>query len=159
MRKNIRRYYNLGCYNNYFYKAFKNKRGYLITNTYSMLKLKDIEGLEKNKNIEQLDNIFNDLSSYVECTLNVEDIIDLKNLKTLKKHIEDVDLIKDKDRTGAYRTFGVRLEALENIYRIIKPTSVKVLKKEKYDIKQFVIELKNEKTKEIGYLLPTLRYE
>ena len=156
MRKNMKRYYNLGMHGVYTYMGYKYENGeFLITNGYSILKLNNIDGLIEQDKENKIEGFFTDFSNYEDTDINLYEKIDFLNLKTLKKYHYDLEILK----VIGLGVYGINLNLIENIYRIIKPTSIKLLKKVCFNKEQYVFEVKNEKTNEVGYLLPTLHYE
>lgn len=136
--------------NNFYYKYEKTNNKYYYTNSYAIIvKNTPIEGTDENKDI--LKNTVAGFEGNFENNYNdFNKILDV-NFDELKKRTIFKNEIKIDDE------FSVDGKLLQTTFKIVKPTVIKVLEN-KGSYTRYVIKLENEKTKEVGYILPMRKY-
>lgn len=136
--------------NNFYYKYEKTNNKYYYTNSYAIIvKNKAIEGTNENKDI--LKNTVAGFEGNFKTNYNdFNNILDV-DFNELKKRTIFKNEIKIDDE------FSVDGKLLQTVFKIVKPTVIKVLEnKESYT--KYVVKLENEKSKECGYILPMRVY-
>lgn len=153
MRTNIKKYFKFTSetHKNFKLNAYKYEDKYILTNTYSLLVLNNAEDLTINSEDKTLINFIKDFKDYEDIGKRLEDKIDFSKLNDYERYVEEI--IKDKESS-----YGIDMEMFRTMYKIIKPTKIRILQKWGFNSWKYVYELLNEKNGEYGYLLPTKNY-
>ena len=136
MNKNKRDYLKTNC--------FKYKDGYLITDSFSIIKLSKNYDL----NIEEKDlcGLGNFLENFENNFTNVEYTFD-----TFEEN--------EKEYAPIDETFGINIKLCNKIRKIIKPNRlISILSNNKDDYMRYIIKLENTKTNEVAYMLPMRKF-
>lgn len=131
LNNNNRDYLKVNC--------FEYENGYLITDTYSIIKLNQTNDLQVEKDIMGVTKIFEDFS------MNYEKKEDLKLDFDLKE--QDILITEEEKR------YAINIKLAKRIKKIINYNNVELLRKGNYSY-NYVIKLENTKTQEIAFLLP-----
>lgn len=119
--------------------CFEYENGYLITDTYSIIKLNQTNDLQVEKDIMGITKFFEDFS------MNYEKIEDLD----LNFNLDEQDILINEEE----RKYAINIKIAKRIKRIINYNNVELLRKYNYGY-NYVIKLENTKTQEIAFLLP-----
>lgn len=131
LNKNNRDYLKLNC--------FEYENGYLITDTYSIIKLKQTNDLQVEKDILGVSRHFEDFN------MNYEKIEDLE----LNFNLNEQDILINEEE----KRYAINIKLAKRIKRIINYNNVELLRKYHYGY-NYIIKLENTKTQEIAFLLP-----
>lgn len=137
MNKNERDYLKTNC--------FKYKDGYLITDSFSIIKLSKNYDL----NIEEKDLC--GLGNFLE---------NFENNFTNVAFTFDVNSSENKENAPIDKNFEISIKLLKQIAKIIKPNRlISVLENNnKNEYMQYLIKIENTKTNEVAYLLPMRKF-
>ena len=119
--------------------CFEYEKGYLVTDTCSIIKLNKTNDLQVEKDIMGITKFFEDFS------MNYEKIEDLK----LDFDLEEQDILINEEK----KRYAINIKLAKRIKRIINYNNVELLRKYNCGY-NYVIKLENKKTKEIAFLLP-----
>ena len=123
--------------------CFKSEDKYIISDSYSIIVLND------NYNLEIQDDKYNMNGFRYNFENNFE--IDYTFFNT--------DDFKDKEYEPINENYGINVKLFKRINNIIKGNSYAILKNLKTDdYIPFIIKLENNKTKEVGYMLPMRKF-
>lgn len=131
LNNNNRDYLKVNC--------FEYENGYLITDTYSIIKLNKTNDLQVEKDIMGVTRLFEDFS------MNYEKIEDLE----LNFNVNEQDILINEEE----KRYAINIKLAKRIKRIINYNNVELLRKYN-DGYNYVIKLENTKTQEIAFLLP-----
>ena len=141
-------------------RKYKNKcmeynTNYLITDTYSIIKLNETYNMEITNDNGIIEKIFDDFKfnfnlNKVDITKDLENFEE-KNFRFIKEYSGDI-----KEETEIIK-YGVDMKRLNNIKKIIKANKIEIVSKYSYDY-MYAIKLENTKTNEYAYLLPIRVY-
>ena len=131
LNNNYRDYLKLNC--------FEYENGYLITDTYSIIKLNQTNDLQVEKDILGVSRHFEDFN------MNYEKIEDLE----LNFNLNEQDILINEEE----KRYAINIKLAKRIKRIINYNNVELLRKYHYGY-NYIIKLENTKTQEIAFLLP-----
>lgn len=155
MRANIKKYFkfNKGNHKYLNMKSYEYENGtYLLSNSYSIMKLNKAEDLEIQETNETLNGFIRNFEdNYEDWGKRLNKRIDLNKLNEYEKYVEKIIIERE-------RSFGIDIEMFKTMYKIIKPTELRILQKWGFNSWNYVYELKNNKNGEVGYLLPILEF-
>ena len=143
-KRAFRTYLNNGSKDYLKVNCFEYENGYLVTDTYSIIKLNQTNDLQVNKDIMGIINIFK------EFDMNYTKLKDLEiNFDLDKQNIQFEEWLKDDKK------YSIDIKLAKRIKRIINFDKVELLYiyKNVYGY-NYVIKLENTKTNEKAYLLP-----
>ena len=123
--------------------CFKCDDNYLISDTYSIIVLKDNYDLD----------IATDTLGLIKFKENFEDNFELDY--TFMTPLEDnEDMYEPIDEN-----YGINIKLFKKINKVIKANSYAIMKnKDKLSYTPYIIKLENRKTKEYGYMLPMRKF-
>jgi hypothetical protein len=131
LNNNYRDYLKVNC--------FEYENGYLITDTYSIIKLNQKNDLQVEKDILGVSRHFEDFN------MNYEKIEDLE----LNFNLNEQDILITEEE----KRYAINIKLAKRIKRIINYNNVELLRKYNYGY-NYIIKLENTKTQEIAFLLP-----
>lgn len=120
--------------------CFKYNDSYLISDSYSVIKLNDNYDLQvQDKDIMSLYKFYEDFEWNFEFKNNIEPL--------------DVSIMKIDDK------HEIQMKLFKKINAIIKGNAFSILEnKDKNSYCKYIIKLENTKTNEVGYMLPMKKY-
>ena len=119
--------------------CFEYENGYLISDSYSVIKLNDNNGLKIEKDILNVGNIYQNF---------IDDYEFLSDYIPLWLEFEKID---DK--------YGIQMKLFKRINTIIKGNKYAIMKaKNNLSSARYIIKLENTKTNEVAYMLPARFY-
>lgn len=119
--------------------CFEFDNGYLISDSYSVIKLNETNDLKVEKDIMGVCKIYDDFK------WNFEDKEDIE--------FRDIEIIDIDDK------FGIQVKLLKKIKNIIKGNKITILEnKDKMSYLKYIIKVENTETNEVGYMLPMRKF-
>lgn len=132
-----------------------NEKGYLITDTYSIIKLNETYNMEITNDSGIIEKMFNDFKfgfnlNKVDITNDILEC-EKENFNLKKEYSGDI-----KEETEIIK-YGVDMKRFNTIKNIIKANKIEIVSKYSYDY-MYAIKIENTKTNEYAYLLPTRKF-
>ena len=124
-------------------KCFKSEDKYIISDSHSIIILNDNYGLEVAEDIYKMNSFRDSFENGFE--------------------IDYTFFVIPEDNEDMYEpineNYGINIKLFKRINKVIKGNSYAILKNLKSDdYTPFIIKLENNKTKEVGYMLPMRKY-
>ena len=119
--------------------CFAYDNGFIICDSYSVIKLNDTNDLEVNKDILGVCKFYDDFSNNFEFIREFE--------------LVDTECIQIDDK------FEIQVKLLKRIKTIIKGNAFSILEnKDKTSYLKYIIKIENTKTNEVGYMMPMRKF-
>lgn len=134
LNNNNRDYLKVNC--------FEYENGYLITDTYSIIKLNQTNDLQVEKDIMGVAKIFRDFDDNFKKLSDLDLNYDLK-----EQELQFEEWLKED------REYAINIKIVKRINKIINFDKVELLYKY-HNGYNYIIKLENTKTQEIAFLLP-----